>query len=417
LAIARLSDDFFRRESARIVSQLVSAFGPSHLQLAEDVAQEAMLKALRTWPLSGMPENPGGWLAQTAKNLALDTLRRDQLLKRKQIDMFGSVHRWSAPVHERDLDHVGEQVEDSMLRMMFVCCHPAVPEHSRPVLALKTLCGFGTREVALALFSSEAAIAKRLTRAKEALAEADVPAELPLGEGLDDRLDAVLTTLYLLFNEGYKATGEQLIKADLCAEAIRLARLLVGMPFGDVPRAHALLALILFNAARLSSRTADDGRMLLLRDQDRSLWNRQMIEEGQRHLARSACGTKLDAYHLQAAIAATHCSAESFETTNWAQIVQLYDLLVSLEPTAITRLNRAVARGMQEGPEAGLAELSQLETANALQNYYLFHAAKAEFHSMLGETEQARSAWQRALESVPSGPERSFIESHLTKIS
>lgn len=393
---------------------LVRQMGAEHLQLAEDVVQEALTRALRLWPYHGVPENPAGWIAQTAKNLALDAVRRDQIFRRKQIDMFGSTHRWSGRVGEEDLEDFGREVEDAVLRLMFVCCHPAVPESSQHILALKTLCGFGTSEIARALFLKDSTVDKRLTRAKERLREEQVPTDLPIGESLDQRLNGVYRTLYLLFNEGYKASsGEALVREDLCAEAIRLARLLAELPAGNRPRTHALLALMLLNASRLDARVDDRGNMLLLRDQDRSKWNQELIALGLAHLGQSAAGDELDSFHLQAAIAAIHCTAADFTSTDWRSILGLYDLMLQVSPSPVAALNRAVAVGQVEGPEAGLAAVREISGLEVLSAYHLMYSVRAEFEIQLENHAEARRLLEQALSLAESPSERTFLANRL----
>lgn len=412
--VNRLTDHLFRHEAGRVVSMLVKSLGVEHLQLAEDVVQEAMTRALRTWPFYGVPDNPAGWIAQTAKNFALDAVRREGIFRRKQVDMFGSTHRWSAQVGEADFETFGREVEDAVLRLMFVCCHPIVPTNAQPVLALKTLGGFGVNEIARALFLTDAAVSKRLTRAKEKLSEGGVSTDLPIGENLEERLNGVLKTLYLLFNEGYKAsTGDVLIREDLCAEAIRLTLLLAGMPVGNRPRTHALLALMLLNAARLDARVDIEGNVLRLRDQDRSKWNAEMIGEGLRHLAISATGEEIDTLHLQAAIAAVHCTAPSFERTDWAQIVGLYDHLLLIDPSPVVALNRAVAVGELYGPEAGLMAIDAIPDRAVLDSYHLLYAVCAEFESRLGRADIAAKLLEKAITFAGSIPDRAFLEGRL----
>lgn len=395
---------------------LVKSFGPDHIQLAEDVVQEALAKALKTWPYLGVPENPGGWITQTAKNLALDALRRDQLLKQKQVQMFGSVHRWSAQMSEADLENFGEEVEDAILRFMFVCSHPEIPENSRHVLALKSLCGFSVPEISHALLTSDAAISKRLTRAKDRLAEGDISTSLPVGEALEERLDGVLKTLYLLFNEGYKAsTGDALIKEDLCAEAIRLTSILIRLPVGDRPRVYALLSLMLFNAARLQSRVDDKGNLLLLKDQDRSAWNHDLIHQGLRYMTRSASGDALNTFHLQAAISAIHCIAPTYEETDWQAILTLYDHMITIDSSPIVGLNRAVVVAQIHGPQMALDAINQIAGRSQLETYYLYFAVLADFYGQQQQWQKAKEAIQRAISLATSASEKAFLEGKLSQ--
>lgn len=412
--VSQLTDSFFRHEAGKLIALLVKSFGPDHIQLAEDVVQEALAKALKTWPYLGVPENPGGWITQTAKNLALDALRRDRVLKQKHVQMFGSVHRWSAQMNEADLDNFGEEVEDAILRFMFVCSHPEIPENSRHVLALKSLCGFSVPEISHALLTSDAAISKRLTRAKDRLAEGDISTSLPVGEALEERLDGVLKTLYLLFNEGYKAsTGDTLIKEDLCAEAIRLTSILIRLPVGDRPRVYALLSLMLFNAARLQSRVDDKGNLLLLKDQDRSAWNHDLIHQGLRYMTRSASGDTLNSFHLQAAISAIHCIAPTYEQTDWQAILTLYDHMVTIDSSPIVGLNRAVVVAQIQGPQKALDAINQIAGRSQLETYYLYFAVLADFHGQQQQWQKAREAIQKAISLATSVSEKSFLEGKL----
>ena len=409
-SVLELTDNFFRHESGKVVALLVKSLGPEHLQLAEDVVQEALGKALKTWPFTGVPENPSAWITLTAKNLALDALRRDQIFRRKQIQMFGAVHHWSGKVEEVELDNFGEEVEDALLRFMFVCCHPEIPENTRHVLALKSLCGFSVREISHALLSNEGTIGKRLTRAKERLAEGDISTTLPVGEELNIRLDGVLKTLYLLFNEGYKAsTGENLIREELCTEAIRLTSMLARLSVGNRPRVHALLSLMLLNNARLGTRVDHEGNVLLLKDQDRSQWDRNLIALGLFHLTRSAAGDELDTFHLQAAIAAVHCTSPDYEATNWNAILGLYDHMLAIDPSPIVALNRAVVVAQLQGAEAGITAVEEIRGRDQLDSYYLLHAVLADFESQLGRHSEAARLTEKAISLTDSESEKVFL--------
>lgn len=416
-SVLELTDNFFRHESGKVVALLVKSFGPEHLQLAEDVVQEALGKALKTWPFTGVPENPAAWITLTAKNLALDALRRDQIFRRKQIQMFGAVHQWSGKVEEVELEGFGEEVEDALLRFMFVCCHPEMPENVRHVLALKSLCGFGVREIAHVLLSNEETIGKRLTRAKQRLAEGNITTTLPRGDELEERLDGVLKTLYLLFNEGYKASsGENLIREELCFEAIRLTSLLTGLPVGNHPRVHALLALMYLNGARLDTRVDGNGNIMLLRDQDRSRWNKDMIGRGLSHLAKSASGDELDTFHLQAAIAATHCIAPNYASTNWEAILGLYDHMLVVDPSPIVALNRAVVVAQLHGPKAGIAAIEAMGLGEKLQTYYLLHAVQADLEAQRGRPGEAARLIEKAITLTDSDSEKVFLADRLNQL-
>ena len=292
--ISRLADHLFRHEAGKLVSVLTGIFGFERLQLAEDVVQEALVKALQTWPYYGIPKNPAAWLAQTAKNLALDLIRREKLFADKQPQIITFIENWAGECNEDDSPSFDNEIKDGRLRLMFACCHPLIPQESQTALALKTLCGFSPAEIAKAFLTTEAAIAKRLTRARQRIQEQRIPFEIPPGEEMPARLDGVLQTLYLLFNEGYKASsGESLVREELCREAIRLARLLAAHPVANQPRVHALTALMLLNGARLPARVDEEGNILRLEDQDRSRWDQSMIARGMFHLAQSAAGDSI----------------------------------------------------------------------------------------------------------------------------
>ena len=332
-------ENLFRREWGKMVATLTRIFGIERLELAQDVVQEALVRALQTWPYYGVPENPSAWIMRVSRNLALDQVRRETRFRNKETDIAGFLEQQSPG----DLAFSNE-INDDGLRMMFVCCHPQVPREAQVALALRTLCGFSVAEIASAFLTTETAIAKRLTRAKQRIRVARIAFEIPAGEELTARLNGVLQTLYLLFNEGYKASvGQRLIREELCFEAIRLTELLAAHAAGNRPRSHALLALMFLNAARLPARTDAEGNILRLKEQNRSRWDKPMIARGMFHLAQSASGLEISEYHLQAGIAACHCAAGSFEDTDWPQILSLYDRLVELDDSPVVALNRAVA--------------------------------------------------------------------------
>jgi len=318
--ISRLTDHLFRHEAGKLVSVLTGIFGINRLQLAEDVVQESLIRALRTWPYIGVPKNPAAWLTQTAKNLALDVIRREKLFHDKEPQIVAFMEQWPSESAAGESPMFENEIRDGRLRLMFACCHPALSAEDQTALALKTLCAFSPAEIGKAFLTSEAAIAKRLTRAKQKIRDEHIPFEIPAGDALSPRLDGVLQTIYLLFNEGYKASsGDHLIREELCREAIRLASLLAEHPAGNQPRTHALVALMLLNAARLPARTDPEGNILRLKEQDRSTWNQELIARGMQHLSMSAAGDELTTYHLQAAIAACHCVASDYLSTDWAE--------------------------------------------------------------------------------------------------
>jgi RNA polymerase sigma factor (sigma-70 family) len=304
--VSQVVEHLFRQEAGKMVATLTRIFGIDHFDLAQDVVQEALARALQTWPYYGIPKNPSAWIMRVSRNLALDVVRREKVFRGKEPELTRLAEEQGDPVPEAAI-FSDQEIADDRLRMMFVCCHPQVPADAQVALALKTLCGFSVGEISRAFLTTDAAIAKRLTRAKQKIREARIAFEIPPGEELSRRLDAVLQTLYLLFNEGYKAsTGEKLVREELCHEAIRLARLLVEHTAGNQPRTHALLALMLLNGARLPARTDVKGNMLRLKEQNRDEWDRAKISRGMFHLAKSAAGAEITEFHLQAGIAACH---------------------------------------------------------------------------------------------------------------
>ncbi len=412
--ISKLAEHLFRQESGKLVSVLTGIFGIDRLQMAEDVVQEALVRALQTWPFYGVPQNPAAWLMQTSRNLALDIVRREKRFHEKQPEIIATIeHRMTEPGAD-DAPMFEDEIKDGRLRLFFACCHPLIPQEAQIALALKTLCGFSPAEIAKAFLSSEAAIAKRLTRARQSIQEQKIPFEIPSGEELSPRLDGVLQSIYLLFNEGYKASsGESLVRAELCHEAIRLANLLVEHSAADQPRTHALLSLMLLDAARLPARTDAEGKILRLKEQDRSIWDRGLINLGIRHLAQAATGTDLSEYHLQAGIAAYHCTAQDYASTNWPAILAQYDRWMELTDSPIVALNRAVALAKVEGPEAGLKAVEAIANRRQLESYYLTYAVLGEFESQLGRYEEATAHLRKALQLTELKSERSFLSKRL----
>lgn len=403
-----IAADLFRRESARLVAMLTGQLGVHRLELAEDAVQEALVRALQTWPYRGVPENPAAWLTLTARNLALDHLRREQRWQEKEDGIAHEHERWSAAPETRAED--ADAFSDDTLRMLFVCCHPQLSAEAQIALALRTLGGLSPAEIAAAFLTSEAAIAKRLVRARQRIRELALPFAVPGPEELPARLDGVLGTLYLLFNEGYKASaGERLVREELCHEAIRLALLLAAHPATRTPRTHALLALMLLNAARLPARMDDAGNLLRLHEQDRHAWNRAMIGRGIHHLALAATGDLLSEYHLEAGIAACHSTAADDAATNWPRILALYDQLVRLNPSPVIALNRAVAVARVHGAQAGLDALEAMPARASLESYQLFHTVRGTLHAELARRDEALTHFRKA-ESLAALPmEREFL--------
>jgi RNA polymerase sigma factor (sigma-70 family) len=410
--IPGLADHLFRHEAGKLVSYLTGLFGLEHLQLAEDVVQDAMVRAMQTWPYYGVPDNPAAWLTQAAKNLALDRLRREKRFREKEeaIATTFELRRNTAPDSATN-DESG--LGDDRLRLMFACCHPAIPLEAQAALALRTLCGFSPGEIASTFLTTEVAVEKRLTRARQRIRELALAFEIPTGPALEERLAGVLQTIYLLFNEGYKAsTGERLTRDDLCHESIRLLTLLVQHPVGDRPEVHALLALFYLNTSRLPARTSREGEIVRLSEQDRGKWDREMISRGMQHLAQSAEGEPT-VYHLQAGIAAYHATAPDEESTNWVAILDLYDALVAMDDSPIIALNRAVALARVEGPAKGIEALSALEKGGRLDGYHLYHAVRAELEVAQQNRGEASRHLRRALELAALPAEQAFLSRRL----
>jgi len=390
---------------------LTRRVGAPHLELVEDAVQGALMAALTVWKDETLPEDPGAWLYRVAYNQLIGDLRREagrlRILEREAGDLAGESGHPAA-------SFFADEVRDDMLRMLFVCCDDAIPPESRLVLALKTLCGFSTVEIALRLFTTEANVHKRLGRARDRLREAPPDLETPPLEELRSRLPSVHAVLYLLFNEGYlSARAEQAIRRELCDEAIRLAALLADHPVGAVPETFALLALMHFHAARLGARLDGMGGLLLLEEQDRSLWDRERMRLGAEWLARAASGEMFSRFHAEAGIAAEHCFAPSFRQTRWNEIADLYSILERVAPSPLHTLNRAVAVAEWQGPEAGLAVLEGLVPPAWLVGSYLWDAVLGDLHRRAGNLELSRQHRERALGSAPTEAVRELLRRRL----
>jgi RNA polymerase sigma-70 factor (ECF subfamily) len=414
--ISGVVEHLFRHEAGKMVATLTRIFGIEHLSLAEDVVQEALARALQTWPFYGVPKNPSAWIMRASRNLALDVVRRRKVFQNKQAEIIRLMDRQSTAPDEAIFSE--DEISDDRLRLMFVCCHPAIPADAQVALALKTLGGFGVTEISRAFLTTDAAIAKRLTRAKQKIREAQIPFEIPAGEELAQRLESVLQSLYLLFNEGYKAsTGDNLVREELCDEAIRLAELLVQHRAGNQPKTHALLALMLLNAARFPTRLDSEGNLLRLKEQDRTRWDQTMIARGMFHFAQSAAGDELSEYHIQAGIAACHCAAKDYESTDWRQILLLYDRLTEFDQSPVVALNRAVAVAKIHGPQAGIAAVAAIRSSQKLKSYYLLYAVLGEFESQLDHKQTAAEHFRRSFELAETKSERAFLLKRLQSCS
>lgn len=412
---ARLVEHFFRHETGRLHGALIRLLGVHNMALAEDVAQEAMLKALRTWAIGGIPANPSAWITQVAMNLGRDALRHKRMATGKETAIV--THQEQTLGTPAVAWETAQEIRDDTLRLMFVCSHPSIAPDAQVVLSLKMLCGFSTGEIARAFLSSEAAIEKQLTRTKQRIHDAGLGFELPEGEDLAPRLDGVLAGLYLLFNEGYKASsGDRLLREDLSHEAIRLASILVTHPAGRTPRSHALLALMLLTAARFPSRLDEDGTLLRLEQQDRSKWDQEMIGRGLRHLAEAAQGGELGEYHLQAGIAAIHVTAPDYGATDWPLILRHYDELLRLKASPVVALNRAVVVAEVHGAQAGLAAVDAIPDRDRIENSYLLHAVTGELHWRLKNHRAAAESFRRALDLAQVGPEQLYLSRMLSRV-
>jgi RNA polymerase sigma factor (sigma-70 family) len=414
--IPGLTDHLFRHEAGKLIAVLTGIFGIERLQLAEDVVQEVMMRALQTWPYYGVPKNPAAWLTQAAKNLALDTIRREKTFYEKQPQIIAHIEQLPGEAEGGSSPTFETEIKDDRLRMMFVCCHPLISREDQVALALKTLCGFSPPEIAKAFLTTEAAIAKRLTRAKQRIREAEIQFEIPEGQERSRRLDAVLQSLYLLFNEGYKASsGDSLVREDLCLEAIRLTTLLAEHSAGNRPKTHALLALMLLNAARIPSRVDNEGNLLRLQEQDRSRWNQPMIARGMFHIAQSAAGNEISEYHLQAGIAAVHCAARDYASTDWTQILEMYDRLVEFDDSPVAALNRTVALAEVRGPQAGIEAVNAIQNLQSLESYYLLHAVLGEFELRMNHQRAAAGHFRKALQLAEIKSEQAFLMKRLAE--
>ncbi len=408
-------EHFFRHEAGRLVAVLTRLFGWRNFELVEDVVQATLLDALQAWRIRGVPENPSAWVHRTAKNKALDALRRSATGRRVYREWASARPAQTAGIDELFLD---SEIEDSQLRMIFACCHPDLSRENQLALTLKALCGFGNSEIARALLVSEETVKKRLQRATRDLADNGVSLDPPPAGELTARLDAVHQVLYLLFNEGYSASkGESAVRADLCEEAARLCHLLCSHPHCSTPPTYALMALMLLHAARLDARLDDQGGVLLMEDQDRGKWDRRLIGRAREFLDRSAEGTAVSPFHLEAGIALYHCAAPSYAETDWPAILQLYDALLAIHRSPVYLLNRAVVVAQIEGPHAGIRALDEAGQDESLRRYHLFDATLGELYRRAGDRERARRHLEAAREKTTSPHDRAIIDRRLAECS
>ncbi|TLP78081.1 RNA polymerase sigma factor [Pseudomonas nitroreducens] len=402
-------DEVYRRESRRVLATLIRLLGD--FDLAEEALHEAFVAAVDQWRRDGVPANPRAWLVSAGRFKAIDGLRR-----RSRFDASLTQIAEQLEIDAQSVEELAdESVEDDRLRLIFTCCHPALPADSQVPLTLREVCDLKTEEIARAYLATPSTIAQRIVRAKAKIRDAQIPYQVPEAAELPERLASVLRVIYLVFNEGYSASaGDSLTRTDLSAEAIRLGRqLLELLPEAEV---MGLLALMLLHESRREARTAEDGELVLLENQDRACWDHALIEEGQQLISAALATRRIGPYTLQAAISAVHAAAADMASTDWAEIVGLYDLLLAMQPSPVIELNRAVALSMRDGPEAGLAQVDAILARGDLQDYHLAHAARADFCRRLERREQARGAYERALELAKLEPERRFLEQRIREL-
>jgi RNA polymerase sigma-70 factor (ECF subfamily) len=411
-AVAPLVEHFFRNESGRLVAVLTRVFGWRNFDLVEDMVQATLLDALTAWRVR-VPDNPSGWLHRVAKNKILDALRHHQIGQRV-VEVLAA----AGATQNEELDRLflDKEIEDSQLEMMFACCHPRLTRENQLALTLKTLCGFGNSEIGRALLVSEETVKKRLQRATQGLLQHQTRLEVPPADELVSRLDSVHQVLYLLFNEGYSTSeGDSAIRADLCEEAARLCYLLCSNPRFATPSTHALMALMLFHAARLDARLDQGGSVLLMDEQDRSQWDQRLIGRAQEFLDQAAQGTVVSTFHLEAGIALLHCSAESYEKTDWPAILRLYDALLKVHDSPVYRLNRAIVVAQIDGPLAGIRVLNEAGLDTALRHYHLFDATLGELYRRASDFDRARQHFEAARSKTNSRSDRELIDRRLAK--
>jgi RNA polymerase sigma-70 factor (ECF subfamily) len=405
--VSKTIESLYRAESGRVLATLVRLLGD--LDLAEEAMHEAFAAALESWSQNGIPESPRPWLISTARFKAIDVMRRRARFNEAQRDL--AAHMESRGGEEA----TDEEIDDDRLRLIFTCCHPALPAEGQVALTLREVCGLTTEEIARAFLVTPATLAQRIVRAKTKIRETPIPYESPSPQELPERLGAVLQVVYLIFNEGYSAAaGTEVTRTELTGEAIRLGRLLVELQ--PEPEVIGLLALMLLQESRFAARTSSTGELILLENQDRSLWNREQIGEGVALVEKALSSRRFGGYTLQAAIAAVHADAESTAATDWRQVVALYNHLVRIQPSPVVHLNRAVAIAMRDGPEAGLRHIDALLERGELADYYLAHSARAELYRRLGRTAEARSSFERALSLTRQEPERQFLQGRIRQL-
>lgn len=405
-------DHLFRHHAGQMVSVLSRIFGLEKLDMIEDAVQDALVSALKNWPYAGFPDSPRAWLIQVSKNKILDRLRRDSRNISEE-ELETALHG----VDAADTVYFDNEVGEDQLRMIFACCHTAIPPDSQVALTLKTVGGFGVREIASAFLAQEDSVTRMISRARQKLRDGGIRLEIPPPAEIPYRLEAVLKVLYLMFNEGYSASeGDALVRTDLCFEAIRLGELLAVHPVTGTPKTHALAALFLFQGARLSSRHDYRGDLLLLSEQDRESWDKSMLVRAMHRFRLSASGDELSDYHLEAEIAACHALAEDFDSTDWGRILGCYEDLASRKFSPIVEMNRMIVHAKVHGYREALGELDKFGADNRLRNYNLFHVTRAHFLAETGENSQARESYEQALSLTRNEPVKRFLQKKIAAI-
>ena len=411
--LSRIIETLYRTESGRVLATLVRLLGD--LDLAEESMHEAFAAALESWAQAGIPDKPRPWLISTARFKAIDVMRRRMRFDGAQKDLIAHLESRANDVPRDILEIEDEEIDDDRLRLIFTCCHPALPPEAQVALTLREVCGLTTEEIARSFLVTPATLAQRIVRAKTKIRETPIPYEVPAPHELPERLDTVLQVIYLVFNEGYSAAaGMEVMRVELTSEAIRLGRLLAELQ--PEPEVIGLLALMLLQESRRAARTSPTGELILLENQDRSLWNREQIAEGLTLVEKALKSHRFGSYTLQAAIAAVHAEAESTAATDWRQIVALYNQLLRIQPSPVVHLNRAVAIAMRDGPEAGLEQINAVMEHGELANYYLAHSARAELYRRLGKTAEARASYEKALALTHQEPERQFLQERIRQL-
>ncbi|CAN5320274.1 RNA polymerase sigma factor [soil metagenome] len=410
--IDQLAAHLFRTESKKMVAVLTKIFGTENLGTAEDVVQDTLLQAMNTWKLKGVPDNPTGWLYRVAKNKAIDIIRRNKHSLQFDFSDNEKILLTSEYTLASTMENFWKEdfIKDDLLRMMFACCHPGISKENQITLMLKTLCGFSTMGIAKAFLTGEDTVSKRLYRTKEFFRKEKIKFTLPSGDEIQERTDAVLNTIYLIFNEGYNSTNsEELIRTDVIAEAILLCKLLTENELTQQPEVFALMALMCFHSSRSESRLTPAGEIILLPMQDRSKWNKQLFDEGNEYMNKAATGEAISTYHIEAAIAYEHCSAKTFKDTNWKKIAEYYEWLFKTSPSPVNELNKTIAIMELHGPAEALRAFNAIHEKKKLESYYLYHSLLGEIYSRLHNLSAAKNSFNKALKLTHSDQEKNVL--------